>query len=402
MQLRMGMLLLALLVQGAAMARDEAKPGLETYESLKKEMADAQKKVIEAYQKQVAAAQEAYKKALEEAKTDEEKANAKKLAVVPAFSMENSPVSKFAARFLAWAQKNPEDPKAFAALMDALRATQGPDGKAKDTWVATLAVLENKLALKPGDDLNMLIRMLGSVNDPASTKLLRTVMEKNPDRKTQGLAGKSILRGKESELKMVNLIESNPQYRTLLETNKGKEEVARLIARRDQIKTAAEEFKSEFNQKFSDLFPDLSVGKTAPEVVSKDLDGKPVKLSALRGKVVVLDIWATWCGPCRAMIPHEREMTEKLKDKPFVLVSISADEKLETLTKFLDKEKMPWSHWWNGSQGGILQDWDVQFFPTIYVLDAKGVIRHTNIRGNDLETAVEKLLAEIESKKESK
>lgn len=143
----------------------------------------------------------------------------------------------------------------------------------------------------------------------------------------------------------------------------------------------------------------LTIGKTAPEVISKDLDDKEAKLSSLRGKVVVLDIWATWCGPCRAMIPHEREMVEKLKDKPFALVSISADEKKETLVEFLKKEKMPWTHWWEGKRkGGILTEWNVEFFPTIYVLDAKGVIRHKNIRGEQLEKAVEELIKEAGGK----
>jgi thiol-disulfide isomerase/thioredoxin len=112
----------------------------------------------------------------------------------------------------------------------------------------------------------------------------------------------------------------------------------------------------------------------------------------------VLDIWATWCGPCKAMIPHEREMVERLKDKPFTLVSISADEKLKTLTDFLAKEKMPWTHWWTGIEGGIVEDWDVQFFPTIYVLDAKGIIRHKNVRGEELEKAVNELIKEAEKK----
>jgi thiol-disulfide isomerase/thioredoxin len=143
----------------------------------------------------------------------------------------------------------------------------------------------------------------------------------------------------------------------------------------------------------------LLVGMKAPEVVSKDLDGKETKLSALKGKVVVLDIWTTWCGPCRAMIPHEREMVEKLKDKPFVLISVSGDEELETLKKFLTKEKMPWTHWWDGQRDtGLIHDWNVRYYPTLYVIDAKGVIRHKHIRGKELEDAVEKLIQEAEKK----
>ena len=105
------------------------------------------------------------------------------------------------------------------------------------------------------------------------------------------------------------------------------------------------------------------------------------------------------CGPCRAMIPHEREMVGRLKEKPFVLVSISADEKKETLTDFLKKESMPWTHWWIGTSGPMMEDWNIRYFPTIYVLDHKGVIRFKDIRGEKLEEAVNELLKEMEAKK---
>ncbi len=141
------------------------------------------------------------------------------------------------------------------------------------------------------------------------------------------------------------------------------------------------------------------VGKPAPEVISKDLDDKEVKLSSFKGKVVVLDIWATWCGPCKAMIPRERELVKKLKDKPFVLVSISADAKKETLTDFIKKTPMPWTHLWNGAKGGILQDWNVKYFPSTYILDDKGVIRYKDLRDKKMEDAVQKLLKELEEAK---
>ena len=145
----------------------------------------------------------------------------------------------------------------------------------------------------------------------------------------------------------------------------------------------------------------LSIGKVAPEVLCLNIDGdKEDKLSNYKGKVVVLDIWATWCGPCKAMIPHEREMNEKLKGKPFAFISISGDDSKETLTSFLEKEKMPWVHWF-ADRKGILKDWNIRFYPTMYILDHKGVIRAKGLRGEELEKKVNELVVEAEKAKKS-
>ena len=139
----------------------------------------------------------------------------------------------------------------------------------------------------------------------------------------------------------------------------------------------------------------LTVGKAAPDAECELLEeGKKAKLSDYRGSVVVLDIWATWCGPCRQMIPHEREMVKHFEGKKFKLVSVSADAKKETLAKFLEKEEMPWTHWWNGAKGGLIEEYQVRFYPTVYILDGKGVIRAKHLRGDDLQKFVDKLLAE--------
>jgi thiol-disulfide isomerase/thioredoxin len=143
----------------------------------------------------------------------------------------------------------------------------------------------------------------------------------------------------------------------------------------------------------------LSVGKAAPDAESSDLDGKAVKLSDHKGKVVVLDFWATWCGPCRGMIPHERELVKKHAGKPFVFISVSADDKRETLKDFLEKEPMPWVHWWSGTGDGVVRKWSIQAFPTLYVIDAKGVIRAKVVGGGEenekkIDALVEKLVKE--------
>jgi thiol-disulfide isomerase/thioredoxin len=139
----------------------------------------------------------------------------------------------------------------------------------------------------------------------------------------------------------------------------------------------------------------LQVGMKAPAAESKNLKGEKATLADYKGKVVVLDVWATWCVPCKEMIPHEREMVEKFKNKPFALISVSADDEKKELEEFLGKESMPWAHWWDGPDAPFLKQWNVHTFPTIYVIDAKGVIRYKHVRGEDLEKAVEKLLAEV-------
>jgi len=220
-------------------------------------------------------------------------------------------------------------------------------------------------------------------NVAGSEKLLKAVLEQNTDAKAKGMAcyhlGNSLHRkgDKEAEVYFARIEKEFPKVEY------GKTRDGKVVTLGQQAKRFLFEIRN------------LAIGMTAPDAVSHDLAGKQVKLSDYRGKVVVLDIWATWCGPCRAMIPHEREMVEKLKDKPFALISISADDKKETLVNFLQKESMPWVHWWEGHTGkGMLNDWNVQFYPTIYVIDAKGVIRHKNIRGPALEEAVQKLLSE--------
>jgi thiol-disulfide isomerase/thioredoxin len=152
----------------------------------------------------------------------------------------------------------------------------------------------------------------------------------------------------------------------------------------------------------------LGIGKTVPSIVSKDLDDKKVELTALRGKVVVLDFWATWCDPCCKSIPHSNELVKKMKDKPFVFVSISRDEKKDTLTDFLKKNEMPWTHWWEGvGESSISHEWGIDGIPAIYVVDAKGVIRHKQIGFDPAATAqneafdkmIEDLVKETETKK---
>ncbi len=146
----------------------------------------------------------------------------------------------------------------------------------------------------------------------------------------------------------------------------------------------------------------FGVGFPAPDVEGIDLDGKKVKLSSYHGKVVLVDFWATWCGPCVAMIPHERELVSKMKDKPFAMIGVDVDTEKSTVNEFLGKEKMPWNHWWDGAKGPLAKTFKINAYPTLYLIDAKGIIRKKWIGspGNEvIDKAVEELVAETEKGK---
>jgi thiol-disulfide isomerase/thioredoxin len=140
-----------------------------------------------------------------------------------------------------------------------------------------------------------------------------------------------------------------------------------------------------------------NLGKPAPDIVGKDLDGKTLRLSDYRGKVVVLTFWGSWCPPCRALIPHERELVRRHQGKPFALLGVNSDENLATIRMFVEAERITWRNFWDGGKHGpISSAWNVRLWPAIYVLDAKGVIRYQNLRDLEaLDRAVDRLLAEV-------
>jgi thiol-disulfide isomerase/thioredoxin len=146
-----------------------------------------------------------------------------------------------------------------------------------------------------------------------------------------------------------------------------------------------------------DEMRNLIVGKPAPEIDGIDFEGRPLKLSDYRGKVVVLVFWGTWCGPCMNQVPHERELVERLKDQPFALLGVDCIDDKETARKVMQREKMTWPNWYDGTsdEGPIAQRYHVTGFPSIFVLDAKGIIRIRGPRGKNLDQAVDMLLKEM-------
>jgi hypothetical protein len=101
-----------------------------------------------------------------------------------------------------------------------------------------------------------------------------------------------------------------------------------------------------------------------------------------------------------AMLPHEKELVERLKDQPFALLGINSDGSAEELKTILSAQAITWRQAVDGDTSGPWATlWNVHGWPTIYVLDAKGVIRYRDVRGEDMDKAIETLLAEAKAEK---
>lgn len=159
--------------------------------------------------------------------------------------------------------------------------------------------------------------------------------------------------------------------------------------------------KTVSNLRRLESIPNLQIGKVAPEIEGVDMDGNPLKLSDSRGKVTVLIFWGSWCGPCMAMVPHEKELYERMQGKPFRLISVNCGDPLERAQATRKDKGMEWPCFWDGgtTDGPIQATYDVPHWPRIFVLDAQGVIRNIDVREKQLDEAVDKLVEEIEGKK---
>lgn len=135
-------------------------------------------------------------------------------------------------------------------------------------------------------------------------------------------------------------------------------------------------------------------GGDVMEIAFTDINGKKIDLASMKGKVVLIDFWATWCGPCVAELPNVLAAYKKHHDKGFEIIGISLDEDEAALKSFIKENNMPWPQYFDGKgwKNDIAQKYSISSIPATYLIGKNGKIVGSNLRGAQLEAEVARQL----------
>ncbi len=158
---------------------------------------------------------------------------------------------------------------------------------------------------------------------------------------------------------------------------------------------SSKEAPEEIKMQATGLLKKLKLLGTKLDFQFTAVDGKEVDTEKLRGKVILVDFWATWCGPCVASIPAVKAAYSQYHDKGLEILGINLDEEKADLNRFVAKNEIPWAQYFDGKgwQNKFATQYSIQAIPNMWLLDKKGNLRDINAR-NELEDKVSKLLNE--------
>jgi hypothetical protein len=322
------------------------------------------------------------------------------------------PGQVFAPRFFKLAREHPTSPVAIEAL----------------SWVVTHNLFNKEAAEAMGEiaqrhagdpriaavlrDLNGLY---GERFEPLES-MFRAVLKESPDRQTRGMACFGLARQlkfrrqmAEEQLRRYEMYRKSPDtgpYAVKPDVNE------ELLAKADA--EAAELFKRVVDE-YSDITRQpaggalgsaakselaamqyLAIGKPAPDIEGEDLLGRVMKLSDFRGKVIVLNFGShQYCAICRANYPHYRDLIKEHAGEPFVMLGVQSGDDIQKTKTAMTQSDITWRSWWDGGYGPLAVRYNIGGWPTYYILDRQGIIRHKgSMSAEELDDAVGRLLKE--------